>query len=178
MKHIPSLFLIHFLLFSNLSAVESFFLMPRDADIALKTLAHDLQNAKKSIRVAIYSFTHKRLADSLKKAARRGVEVTIIFDQASNSPKGYSRIGDLAKIRSIRTYTLRGIPNRKKGYYGKMHMKLALIDGEKAYFGSANWSNSAFSRNYETLYSTESLPLIREAGAYFEEMLQYATPYD
>lgn len=152
--------------------------MPKDAEPALKKLSADLANAQKSIHVAIYSFTHKTLAKSLKKAAKQGVEITIIFDEASNTPKSYSRIGDLAKIRSIRTYTLKGIPNKKRGYWGKMHMKLAIIDGKKVYFGSANWSNSAFSRNYELLYSTDSPSIIKEAQIYFDEMLGYATPYD
>ena len=149
--------------------------MPRDA---VFHLSNDLKNAQKSIQIAIYSFTHKELAESLKKAARRGVAITIIFDEESNRPKSYSRIGDLAKLRSIHTYTLKGLPNKNKGYWGKMHMKLAIIDGKKAYLGSANWSNSAFSRNYELLFSTDSQPVIRDAQSYFRDMLKTALPYD
>ena len=178
MKSIVSLFLIHIFFLSSLHAEESFYLMPRDAKTAISDLANDLKNAKKEILVAIYSFTHKELAQSLKKAAKRGVAVTIIFDEESNKPKSYSRIGDLAKIRSIRCYTLKGLPNKNKGYYGKMHMKLAIIDGKKVYFGSANWSNSAFSRNYELLYSSDSPALINKAGNYFSEILKVSKPYD
>jgi len=161
-----------------LNGEESLYLMPRDAESAVSDLAYDLKNAQKSIQVAIYSFTHRELAKSLKKAAKRGVSVTIIFDEESNKPKSYSRIGDLAKIRSIRCFTLKGLPNKNKGYFGKMHMKLAIIDGKKVYFGSANWSNSAFSRNYELLYSSESPKIIKSMEAYFREILHVAKAYD
>ncbi len=178
MKRVVSLFLILSFFSPLLFAEESIFLMPRDADRAVKTLANDLEHAQKSIRIAIYSFTHKMLAKSLKKAAKRGVKITIIFDEASNRPGGYSRLPDLAKIRSVTTYTLSGLPNRKKGYLGKMHMKLAIIDGKRIYFGSANWSYSAFSRSYELLYRSDSPDIIREADSYFSEMLQAANLYD
>lgn len=92
MKSIISLFLIHFMLTLNLFGAESFYVMPKDAQTALKNLSDDLKKAQKSIQVAIYSFTHKTLAKSLKTAAKRGVKVTVIFDEESNRPKSYSRL--------------------------------------------------------------------------------------
>lgn len=156
---------------------ESLFLMPRDADRALEALSKDLKNAQKSIQVAIYSFTHKKVADSIKSAARRGVRVTLLFDEESNVKKPYSRLGDLAKLKNITAYTLKGLPNKKKGYAGKMHMKMAIIDGKKIYFGSANWSNSAFSLSYELLYRSDSPEIIKQSQAYFSQMTRQAKPY-
>lgn len=156
---------------------ESLYLMPRDADSAVKVLARDLENAKKSIHISIYSFTHKTLAKSLKKAAGHGVTVTILFDAEQNGPKSYTRLGDLAKIKNIDVYTIKGLKDEKKGYFGKMHMKTAIIDGKKAYFGSANWSYSAFSKNYELLYATDSPEIIKECDRFFEQMVEKSTPY-
>lgn len=178
MKSILSIFLIFHLFLLSLGAVESFYLMPRDGSKAVKALANDLRHAKKSIKIAIYSFTHRELANAIKAAAKRGVAVTVIFDKASNTSKSYTRLGDLAKLKHIKTYTLSGLPNKKRGYMGKMHMKLAVIDGTTVYFGSANWSYSAFSRNYELLYSTDSPDIARDSTRYFNEMLNASTPYD
>ena len=170
------LFLLIFLTVGTF-ANESFFLMPRDAKQALKSLSHDLKNAKKNIRIAIYSFTHKELADSIKSAARRGVKVTIIFDEESNVRKTYSRLGGLAKLKNVTAYTLKGEANPKKGYAGKMHMKMAVIDDSTIYFGSANWSYSAFSISYELLYRTDSTRIITQSLDYFKELTARATPY-
>lgn len=144
-----------FIYLPYLGAEERLFLMPRDHAAALGALIHDIDSAKTEISGAIYSFTHRDIAKAIKRAASRGVNVYLLMDAKSNLKNTHSRIGDVAKIRNIEVRTLSGLPAKKGNYFGKMHMKVLVIDGKKAYFGSANWSNSAFGLNYESLHFSD-----------------------
>jgi phosphatidylserine/phosphatidylglycerophosphate/cardiolipin synthase-like enzyme len=132
------------------------FLLPRDKDIALKTLYKNIDLAKNDIKISIYTFTHKKIAKRLKKAAARGVNIEIIFDKKeSKSKSGKSMITYLAKYKNVKTYKLKGLRSKNKKYSGIMHIKMAVIDSKTLIFGSANWTYSAFSKNYETLFITK-----------------------
>jgi len=171
------LFLIPLAIFTHFGAKEKIFFMPKESNYALKTFCNDLRFAQKSIKATIYSFTNKKISKALKKAARKGVKIEIIFDKESNLRKNHSRIGDLAKIKNITVYYISGLKSRNKKYKGKMHMKMAIIDNKIIYFGSANWSKSAFSVNYEILYSTNDLAIIKKGLDYFDFIKQKATLY-
>jgi len=151
--------------------------MPRDAMDGLKTFTRDLKNAKRTIKATIYSFTHKKIAKAIKKAAKRGVKVEIIFDKESNLRKKYSKIGDLSKIKNIKVYYISGFRSKKGHYEGKMHMKMVIIDSKKIYLGSANWSNSAFSLNYELLFSTTNQKIIQKSLKFFNFVKKRAIYY-
>ncbi|MDQ1341270.1 MAG: hypothetical protein QG567_2428 [Campylobacterota bacterium] len=176
MRYLFVIFSLFFLLTVKSFSIESIFLMPKDSEIALKILCKDLGDAKKSIKASIYSFTHYEIAKAIKKAAKNGAKIEIIFDEESNLDNKDSQLGNLAKIKNIEAYTIKGEQGKKK-YYGKMHMKIAIIDDKKIYFGSANWSHSAFSISYELLYSTTSQEIIDENLVFFNEMLKNSTKY-
>jgi phosphatidylserine/phosphatidylglycerophosphate/cardiolipin synthase-like enzyme len=86
-------------------------------------------------------------------------------------------MGDLAKIKNITVYYINGLKSKNRKYNGKMHMKMAIIDNKLIYFGSANWSKSAFSVNYEILYNTNNLAVIKKGLDYFDFIKQKATLY-
>lgn len=135
-------------------------MMPQDSDAALGSLIYDIDQAETQIVGAIYSFTHRKISKALKNAAARGVHITLLMDAKSNINNRHSRIGDLAKIRNIDIRTISGLPAKKGNYSGKMHMKALVIDTKLVYFGSANWSNSAFGLNYESLFKTDSPAIV------------------
>ncbi len=156
------------------------YLLPMEKKEALSTLLHTIDLAKQEIKVSIYSFTNKKIADRLKNAAKRGIKVEIIFDDGqSRSKYGKSMIGYLAKYRHIRVYRLNGLGSRlqKKKYRGIMHIKMAVIDKKWVIFGSANWTYKAFSKNYETLFVAKDYAMAKKFLRFFEQQKGVATPY-
>ncbi len=160
------------------NAHEQFYLLPKEKDEALKNIIKKINQAKLSIHISIYNFTHKKIAKALKKAAKRGVKIEIIFDEKSVKKKqGKTVLYYLAKYKNITVYTLKGKLSKKKKYHGIMHMKMAVIDNKIVIFGSANWTYSAFSNNYELLYIEKSYAIAKKFEKYFQQLKKRATLY-
>jgi len=153
------------------------YFLPFESRKALSQLLHWIDRAHSSIDVAMYSFTNKTIAKRLKNAAKRGVDVRIILDERQNLKDRYSQIGYLAKYRNIELYTLKGKKIKRYEHFGKLHLKLAIIDRKRLIFGSANWSRSAFAYNYELIYFLQDIPKAKKATHYFERLLRSAKRY-
>lgn len=162
------------ILASPLSADEMYF-MPYDATSAVNALVREIKNAKSEVKIAIYSFTNRKIAKAIRDSAKRGVRFRIVFDYKSNHKDTYSQIGYLAKLKNIEVCTLKGRNNGK--YNGIMHNKIALIDGRVAIFGSANWSKSAFEVNYEMMIVSQNKNYITQINGYLERMLKECKPF-
>ena len=166
------------LLFSSLHARSVMFTMPGDARPALQRFLSVIDHAHYYIDAAIYSFTHKTIAKHLRAAAARGVHVRIIYDKSANLLNPRSSIGYLAKYRNVKVWTLSGRPYRHSGNKRSlMHMKLMIVDHRTIVIGSANWTYSAFGKNYETLLIFDDLYKARRLERAFQQMLQQARPY-
>ncbi len=153
------------------SAKENFYLLPKDAKPALKAIMNNIDQSKKSIKITIYNFTHKKIAKRLQSAASRGVKIEIIFDERSaREQKKKSMLYYLAKYKNITVYKLKGKLSKNRKYHGIMHLKTALFDHDRILFGSANWSYSAFSKNYELLYITKDYKIAKKFEHFFEDM--------
>jgi len=163
----------------QLPAKDDFYLLPKDAKPALKAILNNIDQSKKSIKITIYNFTHKKIAKRLQSAAARGVKVEIIFDERSaKTQKKKSMLYYLAKYKNITVYRLKGKISKNRKYHGIMHLKTALFDHNKILFGSANWSYSAFSKNYELLYFTKDYKIAKKFGDFFEELKKKSTVYN
>lgn len=161
---------------ATLQANEILYFMPDESKKALTHLISLINGAKENINISIYSFTNKEIAKALKKSALRGVSINIIYDKSSNFKNPKSTLGFLSKYKNIHTCLLEGDSNQTK-YKGLMHQKMAIIDRSVLILGSANWSKSAFSNNYETLFMTSNPQTIEKALQYFGEMFSRCTPY-
>lgn len=183
MKKLSYFLLLTMLLFSisasaNISLKEKFFLLPKEKTSALQNLYKEIDLARSTINISIYSFTHKKIAKKLKNAAKRGVKISIIFDEKSTkSQKGKSMLPYLAKYKNITVYKLKGKLAKSKRYHGIMHMKMAVIDSKTIIFGSANWTYSAFSNNYELLYITRDYAIAKKFEKYFLLLKKRAVLY-
>jgi len=165
------LLIISFITTNNLYAktLQKLYLLPDEKKSALKAICKNIDLSKKSIKISIYSFTNKKIAKRVKNAAKRGVKVEIIFDsKESGSKRGKSVIKYLAKYNNISVYKLKGLPSKKKKYFGIMHIKMALIDDKTLIFGSANWTYKAFSKNYETLFITKDYAMAKKFDKFFQ----------
>ncbi|MDI6870395.1 MAG: phospholipase D family protein [Bacillota bacterium] len=98
-----------------------------------------LDQAQKTVDVAMYSFTDSDLAWALVRAHERGVKVRIYLDAEQAAGK-YSK---------SRFFEGRGLAVRYYRGEGIMHHKFAVIDGRVVVTGSYNWTASAEERNQE-----------------------------
>lgn len=105
---------------------------------AYKRVIQLLQSAKKSIKVAMYTWTRIDFTKELINAAKRGVKVETVLDR-------YSGKGTSAKI--VHMLEEASIPVRLSTGRGLLHHKFAYIDESILINGSANWTSSAFKVN-------------------------------
>lgn len=123
-----------------------------DQNITLSFLPYEVQaldshlkmiaNAQKTVRVAIYTFTHRKIIEALLDAHKRGLEVSIVFDR--DSSKQTSRLA-FAKLKSA------GVNVYVNNRAGLLHYKMMIIDDTTLLAGSANFTLAAFTINDDNL---------------------------
>ena len=105
---------------------------------AARRIKELLASAKKTVQVAMFTWTHKELAQAVIQAAERGVKVDLVID--GHSGKGASdKIVKLLKQKGMNIALSQGGP--------LLHHKFLLIDGEILVNGSTNWTRAAFNQN-------------------------------
>lgn len=121
-----------------------FFLLPNKE--ALTPLIEQLNSAKASIDVAMFCFTHPKLAQALIEAHQRGVRVRVGIDTQTGKGAG-------KKVFEMLQYA--GIDVAYSSSYALFHHKWALIDDQILILGSANWTKSAFNKNKDFFIISE-----------------------
>lgn len=137
-------------------------------DSCAQKLINEINSAKDSIDVAIYSFTNNDISDALILAHQRGVNVRVVFDyfQSINEYSGDERLIDSGILIA-----------RKKGS-GSMHNKFIIIDEEKVLTGSFNYSKNADEKNDENLFLIKDERIAKKYLDEFEEILIEAQSND
>ncbi len=152
------------------TTVRTFF--SPDDDCEKQALA-ELKKARKSIRVAMYSFTSSALARALVDAARRGVEVTIIGDDHQMSIGASEGVNAVLRsepsIRDVRAHN-------DLGNYSSIHHKYAIVDDETVLAGSFNWTAQANRYNDENMIVVKSKRLAQRFVRDFAAMLAAYDP--
>jgi phosphatidylserine/phosphatidylglycerophosphate/cardiolipin synthase-like enzyme len=120
----------------NEQQIEIWFL-PEDRE-AIYRLQKIIQAAKKSIQVAMFTWTRHDLAEDLIEAHKRGINVEVALDR--NSAGGVSK--KVAKL-----LEKEGIPLTLNSGSGLLHHKMMVVDDETLVVGSANWTLAAFEKN-------------------------------
>ncbi|MEE8638406.1 MAG: phospholipase D-like domain-containing protein, partial [Candidatus Margulisiibacteriota bacterium] len=116
---------------------EAEFSYPRDItkrEKMIATIIEKLDQAKKSIYLAIYAFTNEELCQALINAKNRGVDVRVIRDskQTKNSQYEALKKAGIEVIKSDLT----------------LHHKFCVIDESGLFMGSFNWTRANV-LNYE-----------------------------
>jgi len=119
---------------------------------SLQLVLKTIQSAKESIRVAAYSFTSKPVAEALRDAHKRGVDVKVVADKKANSGR-YTAVTFVAN---------QGIPVRLNGSYPIMHHKFIVVDGRHLQTGSFNYSAAAANKNAENVLVLRDMPVMVE----------------
>ena len=135
------------LLTLSLFSFDELYFMPHDGKKFQDDLIEQLENAKESIKIAMYNFEHKKIARILKKKARDGVRVIVLYSKKDV---------DFHKSIDVEQITRR-----------KLHTKMAIIDDKIVVFGSANWSKKTFRKNYEMNYITDREDIVKKSTEFF-----------
>ncbi|MFH0927357.1 MAG: phospholipase D-like domain-containing protein [Candidatus Micrarchaeota archaeon] len=100
-----------------------------------------IRSAHKTIDLEMYVFTDERIARELADASARGVLVRVILEKRAESY-------NLDEISSALLDA--GVQVRWASLNYKLtHSKMMVIDGERVFVGSTNFSNSALNENRE-----------------------------
>lgn len=127
--------------------------LPEDPSAANR-IKELIRTAKKTIKVAMFTWTRQDFTKELIKAANRGVDVQVVIDR-------YSGKGASAKI--VKMLADGGIDVRLSIGQGLLHHKFAWIDDDILINGSANWTLSAFTKNDDCFLIISSLTQAQNA---------------
>lgn len=125
-------------------------------------IAQTLDQARKTVFLALFVLSEQRFADLLQTQSQKGVSIKALIDPEF-AYRPYSEGLDMLGIeltQNCRTevnnhpwsipLTTVGIPNLPKG--DKLHHKMGIVDDNIVITGSHNWSNAANYVNDETLF--------------------------
>jgi len=110
-----------------------------------------IEKAKESIYVQAYSFTSAPIAQALKKAKSRDVDVQVILDKS----QPYQRYTSAIFLKNA------GIPVFIDKKHTIAHNKVIIIDVKTVVTGSFNFTKAAEEKNAENLLIIESTELAR-----------------
>ncbi len=135
-----------------------FWFLPNDKG-AVHRIRSLIRSAKKTIKIAMFTWTRLDFVNDIISANLRGVDVQIVLD--NNSSKGSS----LGVVKALQKGK---IPFRTSTGQGLLHYKTMIIDDEVLVNGSANWTKAAFRQN-EDCYFVLS-PLNEEQNKFLKKM--------
>ena len=102
-----------------------------------------LTAARRTIRLAGYSFTSPTVVQGLLDAKRRGVDVKVLIDDKGNRSD--------ASRAAQRLILQARIPLRRISVYAIHHDKYVVVDGQTTETGSFNYSRAAAKSNSENV---------------------------
>lgn len=114
---------------------------PRDGQKAAPELISIINSSKKTLDLAIYSFTDPQIASAVRGAKERGVAVRLITDREQSASQSQKSV--LSGLKKA------GIPIKLNTHQGIMHLKVTIADGAVATTGSFNYTKSAETKNDE-----------------------------
>lgn len=131
-------------------------------------IAEEINNAQKTLEIAVYSLKSPRLKEAIYAAYSRGVKITLVLDfrkkeihdeVLSDLPRGIRRL-DLGEERAGKTML--------------MHHKFAIIDrgetSQKLIFGSYNWTELQEKYDPSFVMISNNAELIKSFGREFERL--------
>lgn len=125
-----------------------------------EAIAREINSAKKTIDVMMYSFTSRPITQAIERAKERGVAIRILLDKGQEKQK-YAK---------GRYFANKGIAVKYDTGSGLMHNKVGIIDGKTLITGSFNWTAQAEKYNAENLLLIDDPALIKKYQERFESL--------
>lgn len=121
-----------------------------------------LNEARRTLDVAMYLLSERSVIDAMEAAERRGVRVRVLLEE---HPYGTGPgNGEIARRLEKANLEVRWSPAR----YRLSHAKYAVADGKEALIGTANWTHSAFTNNREYIVLNSDPTEVTQLAALFE----------
>ncbi len=138
-------------------------------DMPILSFAQYLQNAKRSIKIAIYNMGVKELIPVIQDRLNNGVKVEIVtdFKLSFSSNKVSNALQSHPNLTKYRIPVLRG-------GNPQMHNKILIIDDETLLIGSANFTYFGLLANFENVMAIKNKYAIEKFSAEFNELRQIA----
>lgn len=140
------------------------------ADIAAR-LAAWIGAAGRSLDIALYDVRlvgapGDTVADAIRAAAARGVQVRIAFNRDAPAEPFPAPPRTERPILETLGVPLKGIPGR----YELMHHKYVVRDGDAVWSGSTNWTTDSFEREENVLVTVDSPGIAAAFAQDFDEL--------
>lgn len=148
--------------------VATYFLPGDEKNIARRLLSF-INSAEKRVYVAVYWITYEPVVDALIEMKRRGIDVRLIYD--ISSPKAI----ELA-TKCVSEGLIPLVAPFKDYSKGLMHHKFVVVDDDRLWTGSANFTgvvldpNSTETQNNENVLRINSRAITDRFKATFETM--------
>lgn len=117
-------------------------LLPDRSGQALSRLLSQINEAKETISIAMFTLTHPVLVDALIAAHKRGISVILAIDYYAGRGASQKAILQLQQA-GIKVFFSQGVQ--------LLHHKWAYIDRRTLILGSTNWTKAAFTKNQDCL---------------------------
>ncbi|MFH0775951.1 MAG: phospholipase D-like domain-containing protein [bacterium] len=158
--------LVAFLLLTSCGKAENiqpFFINPLDNQT--QNLTELIGQAKKSIDIAIYSFSRKDILNALLSAKKRGVKTRVVTEGESYDDPQYSPF--------YKAMQKAGIPIKcNMDDRSLMHDKFMIIDRERVWTGSANITTTDMTVNANDALLISGRDLAKAYTLEFEQMFE------
>ncbi len=143
--------------------------LPCDAMWDLPKIIAMIDNAKTSVAFQLLDYvtvnydktTFTEIDDALQRAAARGVKVRMLVSDWSTA--AYQKMKDLKRLQQIDNIETKmlTVPEHSEGYVPfsrTIHSKFLVVDGDKAWLGTSNWSGDYFyaSRNVGIIVTSQA----------------------
>lgn len=114
-------------------------------------IAEEVASAQSEIRVAMYNLRSARLGYALLERQKAGVAVEVLWD-AKQMAQEYNTLDDELIAAGLNVVPVLNTRHE----FATLHHKVAIIDRQRVFMGSANWSDSALHENDETVLALSS----------------------
>jgi cardiolipin hydrolase len=129
-------------------------------DGPLNAILQQIQSARGSIDVCVFTVTDDRISRALLDAHRRGVRLRIVGDDDKSLDAG----SDMERLSTA------GIPVRLDRSVAHMHHKFAVFDRLRLITGSYNWTRSAAEHNHENILVSDDARLVQPFSRAFDAL--------
>ncbi len=135
---------------------------PRGGQPPKPQLLDVINSAKKSLDIAIYSFTDMDIANAIVNAKTRGVEVRVISDKECSTDSSQKKVLQLLINSNIEV--------KINKHSGLMHLKMTIADQSVATTGSFNYTKSAENENDEVFVVLRDANIAKDFDSQFNRM--------
>jgi len=140
-----------------------------DQDPIIDLLVKRIEREKEGIDIAIYSFTHPRIADALTRASHRGVEVRLIMDSSSRAMADKLCEAGLSPVAVV--------ASEKESFRPLFHHKFVIFRKNESnrpwvWTGSFNLSRAAEKKNFENVLLVDTKSVVHKYRDYFDSLMK------